>query len=153
MDYIRTLAADLIAAFSTRDPFELCDALDILVLKADLPIGMNGFFTTLLGHRVIYLALGLPRERQRQICAHELGHALLHQQMNRLFMEKSTHLAQGRYEREADLFAACLLIDDNMLKEGEGRTIEELSCLAGVDRRLMELRFPATPGAAPAGAG
>lgn len=145
MDHIKKLAADLTAAFATRDPFILCEALDILVLKVDLPVGMDGFFTVLLEHPVIYLALELSREKQRQVCAHELGHALLHPRTNRLFIEQSTHLLPGRFEREADLFAACLLIDDSLLEERETLTLDELSCLAGVDRQLIKLRFPYAP--------
>ena len=112
MTQIRDLARGIREQYGTRNPFVLCERMDIAVLFADLPEITKGFFFVLRGKRVINLSLSLPEEERAAVCAHELGHALLHPTSNSPFLASNTNLVVGRYEREADYFSACLLLDD-----------------------------------------
>ena len=126
MTQIRQLAAALREQIGTRDPFALCEALGIAVLFTDLPPITKGFFFVLQGKKIINISQHLPEEERRAVCAHELGHALLHPTANTPFLAANTNLVVGRYEREADYFSACLLLDD-WGDSWEGCTLEHLA--------------------------
>lgn len=50
------------------------------------------------------------------IVAHELGHALLHRKENCAFIKNKTLLLTTGIEREANQFAATLLIPDDLIE-------------------------------------
>lgn len=107
----------LIQKYGTRDPFELIDALPntklwpARSLDAD---GLRGFATIV--NRVRYIAVNphLPYEEQRVIAGHELGHIFEHSNHLRCqaMQDFDIYQATGRLEREANFFAADLLLDD-----------------------------------------
>ncbi len=106
---IAALAERLAQEQETRDPFAICRALDIPVIFTVLPDGVKGFFHRILDTKLIYLNNRLSEEEQELVCAHELGHALLHTNLNFFFVSQGTHLSCGRLEREANLFCAQLV--------------------------------------------
>ena len=108
MERIKELARQLAERFGTADPFALCAALDITVLPVGLPPGVRGFYGCVHGARILYLNGALEENERRTVCAHELGHALLHEGHNALFLRERTDFVMERYEREADLFAGYL---------------------------------------------
>lgn len=67
------------------------------------------------------------------MCAHELGHALLHEGHNALFLRERTDFVMERYEREADLFAGYLLLDGETVEEclRNGWTSEQAAAFTG----------------------
>ena len=73
--------------------------------------------------------------------AHELGHAILHVKENCAFMSNKTLLLTSKIERQANLFAANLLITDNMLQEYAGYTQEQFCNSTGYPMELLELRL------------
>ena len=77
------------------------------------------------------------------VCAHELGHYFLHGRFNRIFMDLHTCLEVGRFENEADKFAAQLLFGQPPLYQ-EPITAWEMAnilnvAVCNVDARLIEL--------------
>ncbi len=72
----------------------------------------------------------------RACAAHELGHALLHRGVNTFFLSENTNLVCGRYEREADLFAAALLLDEEALALGN---INDISNYTGVPEYAVRI--------------
>ena len=128
----------LVSAYETENPLELCACLDISVLDVELPKKLRGFYSNILGQRIIYLSRALTEPQRREVCAHELGHALLHPKLNTMFLSKATHLAGEKYEWEADYFAACLLIPDSLFEEET--TVEEIAARSGVSKRLVQMR-------------
>lgn len=129
--------------YGTADPFELCDYLDILVLDMALPPSVNGFYSGAGGCQVIYLSTALERVQRKSICAHELGHALLHAHTNGIFISSATLLVPSRYEREADLFAAHLLLEDGriMFDRYGLSTVEQIASFTGLEERLVRMRY------------
>lgn len=77
----------------------------------------------------------------RVIVAHELGHALLHRKENCAFIKNKTFLLTSGIEREANLFAAHLLIDNEMLQEYTGCTRDQFCNCTGYPKELIELRL------------
>ena len=75
------------------------------------------------------------------MCAHELGHMILHKESNALFMDSRTHLNVDSYEIEANKFAMELLVSDEILEENREFTIEQLSRMLGYHEKLIKLRL------------
>ncbi len=104
------LADSLIKEHGSRDPLELMRALDISLVFAELPPAVDGFHMELDGKQAIVLNRTLEGWHLLFCAAHELGHALMHKTLNGFFIADNTHLQVGKFEREADLFAAALLL-------------------------------------------
>ena len=77
MDIPRRVA-NLIKKYGTRNPFELADHLQIMVLRRQMDHDIQGFFIRRRRRKFIVINSDLPCHIQRQTCAHELGHARLH---------------------------------------------------------------------------
>lgn len=131
-------AQELIQKYQTADPFTLCEILGILIIKAELPESVRGFSLGIKGKRIVYLNENLEDPMMKQVCAHELGHIVLHPQHNLIFMMEHTLYVHERFEREADQFCAALLISQSQLKEVS--TVQELAAIAGVEERIAVMR-------------
>lgn len=75
---------------------------------------------------------------QRFVCAHELGHAVLHPGLNTPFMKANTLLSTDRIEREANTFAVELLMPDELIQEYQ--TIYEAAVACGVPAEIASLK-------------
>lgn len=96
----------LIALYNNNDPEQLAESMGILVISCDLPETVEGFYHCFRGKPIIYLADRLPEQRRRMVYGHELGHVVLHGDINSLLLDES----HARMEREADMFSAALLL-------------------------------------------
>jgi Zn-dependent peptidase ImmA (M78 family) len=59
--------------------------------------------------KVICINNSLPCHKQRFVCAHELGHAILHPSINLPFFSHHTFFSKEKIEHEANIFASLLL--------------------------------------------
>ncbi|MER2171811.1 MAG: ImmA/IrrE family metallo-endopeptidase [Psychrobacillus psychrodurans] len=89
-------------------------------------------------NQYIVINSNLEKYTQNIVCAHELGHAVLHPKINTPFMRNNTLLSVNKIEREANRFAAELLIPDESLNEYE--TIQNKASLHNVPLELVELK-------------
>lgn len=101
-------ARRLLEQYGEHNPEILAERMGVRTILCDLPESVEGFYHCFRGHPIIYLADRLPPCRRRAVCGHELGHAVLHGDINSLLLEESDE----RMEREADLFAAVLLLSE-----------------------------------------
>lgn len=105
-----------VARYGERDPYDLLRAMHILLLETPMgsfPTACKGFFMVQSRIKVIAVNSDLSEEMQRVIVAHELGHAVMHyDRCNPSFREFSVFEDASRLEREANFFAAELLISD-----------------------------------------
>jgi len=86
-------------------------------------------------------------ERQSFTMAHELGHWLLHRDFYRDYPEEYSVLPRfsdpnrdDPNEKEANKFAACLLVPDRLLRPVRGAPVSSLASVFGVSRTMMEFR-------------
>ncbi|MBQ8550782.1 MAG: ImmA/IrrE family metallo-endopeptidase [Clostridia bacterium] len=131
-------AKHLKTKYGTGDPKELCELLGISVIFTDLPDAVDGFYFENDGRRAVIINRTLGATRALFCIAHELGHALLHKDMNSYFISENTNMPLGRYEREADLFAAELLFGDEYTPLLD---IEHLSAVTGLSRQVIDSYF------------
>lgn len=140
MDDIKKLANRLARQHHSRDPFDIIKALNVILVFAHLE-GVRGFYQYFKRNHIIYIDEGLPELENRLVCAHEMGHMLLHRKVNTVFMDTRTFISHSKFENEANKFAAELLIPDEVLTENKDFTIEQLSRLLGYHERLINLRL------------
>jgi len=112
MTDIKKLTHALREEHGTRDPFAIARAMGMQIIVCPLPESIRGFYLMLFDTQLIYINDTLEGAPQAETCAHELGHALMHPDLNTLFIKANTDMLVGRYEREAELFSVCLLYDD-----------------------------------------
>lgn len=135
------LAQKLVRRYHTNDPFEICENLGYIVLMVPLK-GVRGFYQQKIRNRIIYIDQNQPEHIQRWVCAHELGHALMHDGTNAIYLDSHTYQVVGKFERSADRFAAALLCpDEEELEDYEGYSAEQLSALLGVPTELVSWRY------------
>ncbi|MBR6823137.1 MAG: ImmA/IrrE family metallo-endopeptidase [Clostridia bacterium] len=112
IDRYKQTVIDLCKQYKTTDPFDLADKLGIFLLREDLGKEIDGFYVKSRGRSFICVNSSLPDHLMRLTLAHELGHAVLHPDLNSVWLKQHTLYAGSKYEKEADLFAIHLLMQD-----------------------------------------
>lgn len=139
---IRRLIRYYVRQIGTRDPVAIARAAGIPIVT--LPLGeIAGTYMLLKRKRWIFINDNIPTDSPlfRVVVAHELGHALLHRKENCAFLKNKTLLLTSGIEREANLFAAHLLITDDLLKEYAGYTGEQFCAGTGFPEEILNLRL------------
>lgn len=85
------------------------------VTEARLPKGKEGFYYEDGEERIIVVSSSLTTYKKRSTATHELVHALLHESTGVPYCRNS--LWQGRFEREANIYTARILIPEDRLLE------------------------------------
>lgn len=123
----------------TCDPFKIAEALGALIVYVPL-VRVNGFYQRYQDQDIIYINQVLTEEEQILVCAHELGHMVLHNDINSIFLE-TTLKVNGLYELEANAFAVQLLQEYLNLNE-EIPIINWTIDNYGIKRRVSLVRKP-----------
>lgn len=144
MDSIKNIVNDLVTEFKTRNPFELCDCLNIPILYE--PLGnIKGFFQNIINTPIIHLNSNLNEHEVNCVLSHELGHAVLHKDLNVCFLKHYTFSITDKYENEANKFTAELLIEDSslidILEINNLITCEDLSKYFSVPTEFISYKF------------
>lgn len=125
----------------TDDVFELVDYFNINVIETDLGSSTLGMYRYIKRNKFIFLNNDLEHYQKKFVLAHELGHAILHSDLNCFFLEKKTLYLKNKFEIEANKFAVELLVSDDDLKELEGYTIEQMSAILNIPSDLLKYKF------------
>jgi len=95
----------------TNNPFFIAKDLGIVLSYA--PLGETlGFFFHDSRIKFININSNIDEHLQRFVCAHELGHAILHPRANTPFLKKNTLFSVDKIEVEANYFAVHLLLSN-----------------------------------------
>ena len=143
MKNIPETVRQLVAKYGCCDPTQLCEKMGITVLTHDLPASINGFTVRMEGMPFIVLSSALESFERRITIAHELGHIVLHKGTNTVELSINTSFCVNKYEREADCFAAHLLLASS-LQELDGMetvTSETLAKLTHMPKEMIEEAF------------
>lgn len=137
---IKQIVKGLKKKYNTNDPYILCEKLKINIIYARLG-AINGYYMNVLKHNMIHLNQDLDINKRKFVCAHELGHYILHRGLNIFFLQGNTLSITGKYERQANIFAAELLIENSLLCEYEGCDLDTISTCENIDKKYLELKF------------
>ena len=139
---IRRTVGRLARQYQTHDPFEIARCLKIEIQFGNP--GCAGCYMFLKNHRYVFLNHDLSDMERRIVMAHELGHALFHRRLNCYFIRNKTLFLTDRIEREANRFAAELLIPDDLIYRYEGFTCRQIAYSEGLNEELLKLKFENT---------
>jgi Zn-dependent peptidase ImmA (M78 family) len=160
---IEKLASKVLAAVgASKAPIPV----ELVARRLGLAVKANDFTDDVSGVLVIEEGSGTigynehhAEVRQRFTIAHEIGHYQLHKSYLSLFVDKGYSVAyrdkrsstgEIRWEREANAFAAALLMPKELLTRevqdhdfdlGDERSLDELSKLFGVSTQAMAIRL------------
>ncbi|QVL41424.1 ImmA/IrrE family metallo-endopeptidase (plasmid) [Bacillus velezensis] len=112
---IKHKTQEIIKKFCNNDPLEICADLNIPILENDLGQKLNGFLQYYEEEDQYIIQISKNRAYKKFIIAHELGHYFLHKQLNTFKMLNCSITLEEKLERQADIFAAELLITDRMI--------------------------------------
>ena len=140
--HIKNKVTEIVSEFGTNNPFEIIDILDIILVLHPLHNSINGFFQVKDDYPIIYINDNLCFEEKIMTAAHELAHYYLHKGTNYFACSGfSGSYIKNKYERQAYIFAAELLIDDNIHKLYPGESDEQIASRIGVYPWLLNLKF------------
>ncbi len=141
MQPIKLTVSRLIRTHGTNDPFKIAVRRNIIVQCRPLK-GILGYHQTYRRISFITIHNDLDEPERRFVCAHELGHSILHPKVNTPFLRRNTLLSVDRIEREANEFAVELLMPDELIYERQdlAMTIYEASAAYGVPEELAHLK-------------
>lgn len=130
---IKKKVDQLVKKYGTRNPFELTKALGIEVVFE--PLGDSyGYFSRFNRTIIIHINELLPYKKQVATCAHEIGHVILHPELNSAFLKANTYYLTNKIEQEANEFMLELLFNQ---EREEIITIHEVTELYGATEQLL----------------
>jgi len=136
---IKRIFEDLIVKHNTNNPFTIADNLGILILYPDMRNTL-GFYSKYKRIKTIPLNQSTPEKLQSFVCAHELCHAIKHEDANTPFLKKHTLFSTDKIEREANTFAVELLLPDSLIPEYGECSLFNIAKCVGVPNNLIELK-------------
>ena len=144
-DYIIKTVENLVKKYGTRDPYELCEAMHIVIYRKDLQKKLKGFFFYHSRQKSIVIDSSVNEVLEQILIAHELGHAILHKEVAMMHGFQEIEVLEGSakpMEYEANLFAAELLLDDDQVMEYLSEmTFFETSRALMVPAALLDFKF------------
>lgn len=139
------LAKNIVKEYGSSNVFEIAGKMGIKVWAR--PLGsLKGFYLCENGCRYIVINEKLDDKMSAVVCAHELGHDLLHRELSDGKVRETTLFLENiKTEREANLFAASILISDNeMLSELKNKTsLDNIAASLGFPREIIAFKLKA----------
>ena len=119
IDFIHKKVDMITTKFNTRDPFEICKYMNIHIHYKDLGNNLKAYYFYQSRIKNIIINSRSGTIVRRILCAHELGHAVLHSKLAAMHGFQETKLFDTLVptEYEANLFAAELIIPDDIILE------------------------------------
>jgi len=141
---IMRLGREIRRKYKTRDPYALAEAAGVTVRFADFS-ALKGMYQQILGQPYIILKSDLPGHVEALVLMHELGHHFLHRELaaGQAYRNLADLHMDGRPEREANLFAADMLLSDRALMQELklGRTAREAAAELGLPTEIVALKL------------
>lgn len=121
--------------------YDWIDHFNILLVEEDFK-DFIGAYRLIERTRVIWINRNLEDSVKKIVLYHELGHALLHKNIDCYFIRYNTRLKCSFYETEADLFSAEMSdLPDKIPEEYKYYTQEQLAGLYCVPVELVRLKY------------
>ncbi|MGN0687876.1 MAG: ImmA/IrrE family metallo-endopeptidase [Oscillospiraceae bacterium] len=135
IDAIIEKADEIRSSFGGRNIFQTAENSGAMVWFRPLG-GLKGFYIFENSQRYIVVNNELDEMTRRVVCAHELGHDVLHRELSVGGIRENTmFLDNNKTEREANLFAAEILLTDKAV-------LSELEYISTPETAAFELSVP-----------
>ncbi len=138
---IANTVQDIIAQHGDGDLSLLCEQLEVILNYSPMGSaegGCKGFFAVFFEQPCITVNNRLPQRTAEVVLAHEIGHAVLHREyaIDNTLADFTLFKTSNILEREANLFAAELLISDDEIMELVYQGLDQLTIA-----NVLELPF------------
>lgn len=144
-DTIFLQVSKILKKSDNRNPFDIAKELGIMVILDDNLNKLKGMYSIIKRNRIIIINSNLPEQTQKIVCAHEIGHDILHRDLARLgaLQEFVLYDMKNRPEYEANMFAAELLLDDSEVYNLiiEGYDMQQVASELNTDINLVGLKM------------
>lgn len=137
---IKDIVEKLNQNYGTRNPFEIARQKNIIVLTEYLG-NIRGYYCITHRQKVIHINQTLNEQQQFYTCAHELGHSILHPNLNTPFLKNNTLFSVNKYENEANKFAILLLYSDDDFKQYLHLGTPQIAECLNLSQELIEYRI------------
>ena len=133
--------------FHVEDPFQACREMGIILLPQPMGLeedSIKGFYLQRNRIKTITYNDDLPAVLQRIIVAHEFGHSQLHVKSGvHAFHDVGMFNESNRNEKEANLFAAEFLLDDQQVLDSlnSDTTFFAAASTLQVPMELLDFKF------------
>jgi len=142
---IKRMADSLVKKSESRNPFVIADENSIIIKYINDFKTLKGMYAVIKRNRFVFINANLPEQMQKVVCAHEIGHDMLHRFMAEMGAISETALfdTKNSFELEANIFAADLLIDDNIAitLAKDGMSVSEIASALDLDKNIVEIKF------------
>lgn len=101
----------------------------------------KGVYTRVNGIQIIFINSNLCDFERRMVLAHELGHAVLHPDVDFSDIKKIDEVTLAKYEFEADTFASEILLDDDLLSKYPNCSVSDIARCEGVCEKFVLIKF------------
>lgn len=144
-DEIYRKTHSLIKKSGTNDPFIIASDNNIMIRSSTDFRELKGLYTIIKRKRIIIINENLSDENKKLICAHEIGHDMLHREFakNKIMHDYALCCMSAKTECEANMFAADLLISDDEISElvYDGYDINQISKIICCDLNLVGIKL------------
>lgn len=137
----KNTAIKMIEVHKTNNPFEIAAERGITLLFE--PLGETlGYYNCYKRIQFIHINNNLDESIKKFVCAHELGHALMHRDSNTSFLKANTFYSIDRIEVEANTFAVELMMPDEVIYnyKDSNLSINEVASIYGVPEEVAHLK-------------
>ena len=141
---IHKMAQSLVKKAGSRNPFVIADENSIFIKYINDFKKLKGMYMIIKRNRFIFINTNLSEQLQKVVCAHEIGHDILHRAyVDGAFHESSLFDTRNGFEYEANIFAAEIMLDDDIVESlaKEGISENDMASMLGVDRNIVELKL------------
>ncbi|WP_298594839.1 ImmA/IrrE family metallo-endopeptidase [uncultured Mitsuokella sp.] len=133
---IKGIVLQLTQKHGTNNPLSIAKDRGVLVHYCEMKNTL-GYYVRY--HRIqnIIIKSDLSEGMQRFVCAHELGHSILHTGINVPNLKAYTLFSTERIERQANTFAVELLLPNSILEEYRECSIQQVARAIGIPQRFI----------------
>jgi len=141
--WIKQTVQDLIKKHQTNDFTVIAQQMNIQIVEHDLHEEIYGFYRYVRRNKYIFINSNLTENKKKFVRVHELGHVVLHPDVNTPFMRSNTFFSIDKIEHQANRFAVELLIPDDLVQEylSQEMTIYDIASLHHIPSELVELKL------------
>lgn len=136
---VHNVVERIIEKYKTCSPYELSDFMGISIHRCELGT-IRGYYSKKFRIKQIVLNCNLSEKDERFVLAHELGHAIMHENLNTPFLMENTLFSKNKFEKEANTFAIELLVPDTEIVENPDLTIGQLARMTGYSEELLKCK-------------
>lgn len=126
--------------YDSSNPFEIARQLNVGI-DYELLGTIRGYYSHFNRRKLIHINSSLDGDQQFLVCAHELGHAILHPNSNTPFFKAHTLFSVSKLEMEANRFMIYMTISDDELLEYAEFPMVQLANVYNVPMDLIKWRY------------